>query len=224
MGDEKMISNPHHRRYGSQTISVPFLWEHKPGMPRRHWIAKPIPFVSAKFSESKQVSLSEKAITPLKLVISVPFQWEEKPGKPLVREENPCSTIAPVAFSSWNDSIDGTEKVFNAFSLDSFISNWNQSSFNGGLEEDDSNQNDSWHSVFGKDTKSDSSSSAIQNEVEVKSCTRHRSHLLKRTLTLGELILLSRKLNYPKNAVSIRKHRFFLMVKPSLHEFSLPLY
>ncbi|TVU48538.1 hypothetical protein EJB05_08177 [Eragrostis curvula] len=56
-----------------QQISVPFLWEVKPGAPKRDWvISKPMPTVFACPSP-----------TPAKLIVSVPFQWEEKPGKPL---------------------------------------------------------------------------------------------------------------------------------------------
>lgn len=51
--------------------SVPFLWEAKPGIPKKDW--KP------------EVSSSVPQIfkTPLKLIASVPFAWEEKPGKPI---------------------------------------------------------------------------------------------------------------------------------------------
>lgn len=167
MGDEKVISCSHHRRYGSQPISVPFLWEQKPGMTKTDWIAKPIRFAAATVSEVKPVSSSEVAIIPLKLVISVPFQWEEKPGKPLLMADNPCSTILPVAVSSsWNPFINGVEKVFDACAFDmhhdSFSSDQNCSSFSGSSNECDSNQNESWHSVSERDSVSDSTISAMQ--------------------------------------------------------------
>ncbi|CAA2963001.1 uncharacterized protein LOC111406075 [Olea europaea var. sylvestris] len=52
-----------------QPISVPFVWEEKPGTPKKDWkpTARPI----------------KPAALPVKLVASVPFGWEEKPGKPL---------------------------------------------------------------------------------------------------------------------------------------------
>ncbi|KAK7343629.1 hypothetical protein VNO77_12527 [Canavalia gladiata] len=50
--------------------SIPFIWELKPGIPKKDW--KPV--VS---------SVDPFPKTPLKLIASVPFVWEEKPGKPL---------------------------------------------------------------------------------------------------------------------------------------------
>lgn len=50
--------------------SVPFLWEEKPGLPKKDWK----PGVS---------SVSSVPIPPVKLIASVPFEWEEKPGTPL---------------------------------------------------------------------------------------------------------------------------------------------
>ncbi|XP_061998763.1 uncharacterized protein LOC133716043 [Rosa rugosa] len=50
--------------------SVPFLWEERPGIPKKDW--KPT------------VSSNSAAPTPpVKLIASVPFIWEEKPGTPL---------------------------------------------------------------------------------------------------------------------------------------------
>lgn len=54
-------------------ISVPFIWEEKPGTPLKDW--KPA---------FRPIKLVEPTIpTPTKLVVSVPFGWEEKPGTPL---------------------------------------------------------------------------------------------------------------------------------------------
>jgi hypothetical protein len=67
-----------------QQISVPFLWEVKPGAPKRDWvISKPVP-----------VAFACPSPTPTKLVVSVPFQWEEKPGKPL-QEASPFHVLPP---------------------------------------------------------------------------------------------------------------------------------
>ncbi|KAI0520455.1 hypothetical protein KFK09_007931 [Dendrobium nobile] len=151
MGYENFITSSHQRRYGSQPISVPFLWEQKPGMPKTDWNAKPIPFFATKFSKAKSVSSSETAIIPLSLVISVPFQWEEKPGKPLLMDKNPGSAVLPAPFPSCNPFINEAENVFDAFA------------FHGSSNESDSNQTESWYSVSVRDCQSDSSSSAMDN-------------------------------------------------------------
>ena len=73
MDGELELAEFNPRERVKQQISVPFLWEVKPGAPKRDWvIAKPVPAVSACPSPA-----------PTKLVVSVPFQWEEKPGKPI---------------------------------------------------------------------------------------------------------------------------------------------
>ncbi|KAI3735199.1 hypothetical protein L6452_14689 [Arctium lappa] len=58
--------NPSMKRI-KQTISIPFLWEEKPGTPKIDW---------------KRVNPVMQI--PVKLIASVPFQWEEKPGTPLI--------------------------------------------------------------------------------------------------------------------------------------------
>ncbi|KAL0923589.1 hypothetical protein M5K25_007650 [Dendrobium thyrsiflorum] len=168
MGYENVISSSHQRRYGSQPISVPFLWEQKPGMPKRDWNAKPIPFFTTKISKAKSVPSREtEAIIPLSLVISVPFQWEEKPGKPILMDKNPGSTLLPAAFPSCNPFINEAENVFDAFAFDihhaSFSSDQNYSSFHGSSNECESNQTESWYSVSERDCQSDLSSSAKHN-------------------------------------------------------------
>lgn len=55
-----------------QPISVPFVWEEKPGTPKKDW--KP----------STQ-AVNPVVPLPVKLVASIPFEWEEKPGTPLRR-------------------------------------------------------------------------------------------------------------------------------------------
>ncbi|PIN11811.1 hypothetical protein CDL12_15578 [Handroanthus impetiginosus] len=57
------------RKRERQPISVPFIWEEKPGTPKKDWkpTSRPI----------------KPAAPPVKLVVSVPFGWEEKPGTPL---------------------------------------------------------------------------------------------------------------------------------------------
>lgn len=59
------------KKHVRQPPSVPFLWEVKPGTPKKDW--KP--------EVSSVVSLVPTP--PVKLIASVPFKWEEKPGTPL---------------------------------------------------------------------------------------------------------------------------------------------
>ncbi|KAF5175449.1 hypothetical protein FRX31_034974 [Thalictrum thalictroides] len=51
-----------------QQGTVPFLWEEKPGTPKKDW--KP------------EIVSVNSAPPPVKLVTTVPFKWEEKPGTP----------------------------------------------------------------------------------------------------------------------------------------------
>ncbi|XP_039042901.1 uncharacterized protein LOC120181944 [Hibiscus syriacus] len=57
-----------------QPLSVPFLWEERPGIAKKDW--KPV-------ASSVTSTLPPPTPTPIKLIASVPFNWEEKPGTPL---------------------------------------------------------------------------------------------------------------------------------------------
>lgn len=77
------------RKRERQTISVSFLWEERPGTPKRDWKPTPRPI--------------EPVEVPVKLVVSVPFGWEEKPGRPL-------QLLLPPPPASYNlDDHDGGE-------------------------------------------------------------------------------------------------------------------
>lgn len=52
-----------------QKVSIPFLWEEKPGTPKKGWKRENVPETAG--------------LPPLKLITSVPSGWEEEPGKPL---------------------------------------------------------------------------------------------------------------------------------------------
>ncbi|XP_030530129.1 uncharacterized protein LOC115740703 [Rhodamnia argentea] len=56
------------KKHVKQPPSVPFLWEERPGMPKKDWKDK--------------ASSSRPVPPPAKLVASIPFTWEEKRGKP----------------------------------------------------------------------------------------------------------------------------------------------
>ncbi|KAK7357412.1 hypothetical protein VNO80_16697 [Phaseolus coccineus] len=60
------------KKHVREPPSVPFIWEVKPGIPKKDWKAEP-----------EVSSVGHFPQTPLKLIASVPFVWEEKPGKPL---------------------------------------------------------------------------------------------------------------------------------------------
>lgn len=65
-------SQASNRQRIKQPASVPFLWEVRPGLPKKDW--KPNPSVTP---------VDPIALPPVKLIASVPFKWEEMPGKPL---------------------------------------------------------------------------------------------------------------------------------------------
>ncbi|CAB4271308.1 unnamed protein product [Prunus armeniaca] len=72
MVDKKLMAANSNKKHPREPPAVPFLWEERPGIPKKDW--KP-PVVS---------SNSSFPATPIvKLVASVPFKWEEKPGTPL---------------------------------------------------------------------------------------------------------------------------------------------
>ncbi|KAL6004751.1 hypothetical protein ACLOJK_005307 [Asimina triloba] len=82
---ENDFSDPSYRN--RQQCSVPFLWEERPGTPKREW--KPDESIPVKFVASPAAKLS----------VSVPFKWEEKPGKPLAQFSQ-AQTASRVFFPS----------------------------------------------------------------------------------------------------------------------------
>lgn len=71
---EKEVEDPKKKRV-RQPPSIPFLWEERPGMPKKDW--------------KDNASSSRPVPPPAKLVASIPFIWEEKPGKPLTSISQP---------------------------------------------------------------------------------------------------------------------------------------
>lgn len=79
---EQQLSVNGSRRQVKQPPSVPFLWEEKPGIPKKDW--KPeVAAVNAAPAQLPPPPMPPPLPPPVKLVASVPFTWEEKPGKPL---------------------------------------------------------------------------------------------------------------------------------------------
>lgn len=78
MVENEYLSQNSNRKRIKQPVSVPFLWEEKPGTPKKDWKPSPV------------TPVNPIAPPPVKLVASVPFKWEEMPGKPL-----PCFPPAP---------------------------------------------------------------------------------------------------------------------------------
>ena len=69
MADKNEISASARPQRVKQSISVPFLWEEKPGALKKEWT-------------TTKLSLWIVPPLPSRLIVSVPFSWEEKPGKP----------------------------------------------------------------------------------------------------------------------------------------------
>ncbi|KAJ8506422.1 hypothetical protein OPV22_007308 [Ensete ventricosum] len=222
MAEERESSASHPRQREKQQITVPYLWEEKPGVPKR------VPVISS-------------SSPPTRLVVSVPFEWEEKPGKPIqIPTTVPDSLTAgdlnaldplPASSCHLNPFVDETEggamdSCLEAFSFtmddkgnQSFAdvtAAWESFSENG------SYWNEDWHSASGTDGHSSSGSSAAaevgadtsviqflfpqpSGEDEAPStvaarrgpnhCSSEHVAMARRTLTLGELMLLSRKLS-----------------------------
>ncbi|XP_074291460.1 uncharacterized protein LOC141618257 [Silene latifolia] len=67
-----------------QQITVPFLWEEKPGAPKENW-------------ETPKREPLTAVHQPVKYIASVPFNWEEKPGEPKEKLETPkCEPLTAV--------------------------------------------------------------------------------------------------------------------------------
>lgn len=75
------------KKYHREPPSIPFLWEEKPGIPKKNW---------------KQESPSVRSLPtpPLKVIASVPFKWEEKPGIPLPTSSLSLLQIEPPSATS----------------------------------------------------------------------------------------------------------------------------
>lgn len=145
-----------------QQISVPFLWEEKPGTPKRD---------PQSYVEDDHLLLPIFASPPDKKGASVPFRWEESPGK--------LATHFTGLSSQTNNPF--TRSVEEKQMLKTYLQTVVFKESSGSWDAEEGN---------GKRTE--------KGEVVVV----HDDHLkIRRTMTLEELIMLSRNLNLEgKNA------------------------
>lgn len=282
--DEKECMESHPRKRDWQQISVPFLWEERPGTPKKEWVFKPVPMISVPSPAARHV-------------VSVPFEWEAKPGKPLQLSRplpdssplhalpglagTPCSAYLPnpsideevgviassrfeVLASEMND--DGSGLAPSTFPSHHGTACGSFTDVNGSQEsssENSSNRQENWYSVFETDCNSSSNSSATHaanfdasvveflfppsspdagflNKVRGKdgslvpaaACpeprpaaySHNRSVMPRRTLTLGELILLSRKLSYKMKPVDVKERSPLKVISRTKAIYLAPLH
>lgn len=84
------------RKRERQLISIPFIWEEKPGMPKKDWkpFTRPV----------------EPPAPPPKFVVSVPFGWEEKPGTPLPSFVQPPKLLT-IKYGDWHGEGDESSEM-----------------------------------------------------------------------------------------------------------------
>ncbi|KMZ58504.1 hypothetical protein ZOSMA_76G00600 [Zostera marina] len=153
-----------------QQISVPFFWEEKPGTPKRD------PHDYCYINKDDHLLLPIFANPPDNKGVSVPFRWEESPGKPAIQS----ATLSSSEYSSQTNNpflSSVEEKQILKTYLDTVV-----------FKEESSG---SW------DSKEENGKKTNKEQVTV---VDDRHHLMvRRTMTLGELILLSRNLNLERN-------------------------
>ncbi|GJN30157.1 hypothetical protein PR202_gb18441 [Eleusine coracana subsp. coracana] len=167
-----------------QQISVPFLWEVKPGAPKWDWvISKPTPSVSA----------CPSSPTPAKLVVSVPFQWEEKPGKPL-QEASPFHAPADYAgFSASSGSlnpfvVEGEEEYALGFDMEAFGFPDSKDTSGAAAWIGGSNRRDDWYSFSDSEDLSNSSSDTSAQEFQFPRAPSEKSWEVANDNDLGVTI------------------------------------
>ncbi|KQK23869.1 uncharacterized protein LOC100832590 [Brachypodium distachyon] len=197
-----------------QQISVPFLWEVKPGAPKRDWVI------------SKPVSSVFSCPSPAKLVVSVPFQWEEKPGKPL-QEASPLhvqSDHASFSVSSYSLNpfvAEGEEEYSLGFDLEAFGFPDDKKAPGTAEFTDESGRHGNWYSFSDSEDYNNSSGDTSAREFQFPRAPSEQSWEVandddqltnlwsppRSAFTLEELMMLSRKLGFVEQEfpVDVRK-------------------
>ncbi|KAL5219452.1 hypothetical protein ABZP36_020136 [Zizania latifolia] len=197
--DELELPEFNPRERVKQQISVPFLWEVKPGAPKRDWaISKP------------ELSCP----SPANLVVSVPFQWEEKPGKPLqdTSPVHPLSDHADFSVSpySLNPFAAESEQEYSlGFDLEAFGFPDSKEATVTAECTDGSSRHGTWYSFSETEAYSNSSGDTSAHEFQFPRAPSEKSWEVandddqqknpwsppRSTFTLEELMMLSRKLS-----------------------------
>lgn len=149
-------------------------------------------------------SISSSLPFPAKLVVSVPFDWEEKPGKPLQLD-----LVARPATYSKDDHLN-IFKTDNLTAEDGSVwnANWQSASETDGRSSPSSSSSSTAENVAtGTSTTkliSPQASSLDENNGRDDARVRGDTTLAKRTLTLQELMLLSRQLSCRMNRIETK--------------------
>ncbi|WOL06279.1 hypothetical protein Cni_G15011 [Canna indica] len=185
MAEEKELAHSRRRRE-QQQISIPYLWEEKPGLLKKGWT-----------SQFAAVTTPPVA-SPSRLVVSVPYLWEEKPGKPIQTTQSIPDMLAfphqlelaplPDQYHYLNPFADEQNHPLNPFldraeettdwqskadrSFAALPDGWESFSESGSYW----NEN-CWHSASETDGRSSSSSSAAAAEDDRKDTSMKKLHL-----------------------------------------------
>lgn len=227
--DELELPEFNPRERVKQQISVPFLWEVKPGAPKKDWaISNPVPSAIS-------------CPSPAKLVVSVPFQWEEKPGKPL-QDASPFHPLFDhadfsVSPSSLNPFLAESEEEYSlGFDLEAF--GFPDSKEASGTAEcaGGSSRHGTWYSFSETEAYSNSSGDTSALDFQFPRAPSEKSWEVandddqlknpwsppKSTFTLEELMMLSRKLCCGQGMpVDVKKKNLSLSSTVTPPKFSL---
>lgn len=213
----------HTKKREWQTISVPFLWEERPGNPKKEWASKgPAPFYTVPSQP--------------KLVVSVPFQWEQEPGKPLLHlHQSSHETSSIIANLSYNPFIEEKESTYseedksssqteNQFSVSGTDTD-SSSDHSSVMNNNNNNNNMSLNSselelLFPLSSPNagflDKAVLPVESSMGVHTLKEENSGnlslVVKRNFTLGELMMLSRKLSCRMKPTDVKKPTSMPMV------------